>query len=153
MPPQHWTVYFMFIARGWVLNSLQGEYWKILSLGIGLYTHTAERRDVQPDISRLEAVYGHSLIINPSLGMYQEIHPCNDVRMGNPSPPPSRFPSSLEISRVSGNILGVGDGFPNTSLDLVEHGYNLCMIIKVFEVPKDASNKKWLICCKIAREI
>ena len=36
MPFQHWTVYFMFIARGWVLNSLQGEYWKILSLGIGL---------------------------------------------------------------------------------------------------------------------
>ena len=29
-----------------------------------------------------------------------------------------------EISRVSGNLLGVGDGFPNTSLVLVEHGYN-----------------------------
>ena len=28
-----------------------------------------------------------------------------------------------EISRVSGNLLGVGDGFPNTSLVLVEHGY------------------------------
>ena len=26
----------MFIARGWVLNPLQGEYWKILSLGTGL---------------------------------------------------------------------------------------------------------------------
>ena len=26
----------MFIARGWVLNPLQGECWKILSLGIGL---------------------------------------------------------------------------------------------------------------------
>ena len=33
--------------------------------------------DVQPNSSRFEAVYGHSLIINPSLGMYQEIHPCN----------------------------------------------------------------------------
>ena len=43
--------------------------------------------DVQPNTSLLsavcvynasglEAVYGHSLIINPSLGMYQEIHPC-----------------------------------------------------------------------------
>ena len=32
--------------------------------------------DVQPNISRLEAVYGHSLIINPYQGMYQEIHPC-----------------------------------------------------------------------------
>ena len=30
---------------------------------------------VQPNASRLEAVYGHSLVINPSLGMYQEIHP------------------------------------------------------------------------------
>ena len=30
--------------------------------------------DVQSNTSRLEAVYGHSLIINPSLGMYQEIH-------------------------------------------------------------------------------
>ena len=25
---------------------------------------------------------------------------------------------------VSGNLSGVGDGFPNTSLVLVEHGYN-----------------------------
>ena len=50
----------------------------------------------------------------------------------NPSTPPSRFPSTLEISlglrpreisQVSGNGLGVGDGFPNTSLVLVEHGY------------------------------
>ena len=32
--------------------------------------------DIQPNTSRFEAVYGHSLIINPSLGMYQEIHPC-----------------------------------------------------------------------------
>ena len=32
--------------------------------------------DVQPYTSRFEAVYGHSLIINPSPGMYQEIHPC-----------------------------------------------------------------------------
>ena len=32
--------------------------------------------DVQPNTSRLEAVYGHSLIINPYQGMYQEIHPC-----------------------------------------------------------------------------
>ena len=32
--------------------------------------------DVQPNSSRFEAVYGHSLIINPFLGMYQEIHPC-----------------------------------------------------------------------------
>ena len=40
------------------------------------------------------------------------------------------IPSALEISldpqdsRVSGNLLGVGDGFPNTSRVLVEYGYN-----------------------------
>ena len=33
------------------------------------------RVDVQPKTSRAEAVYGHSLIINPSLEMYQKIHP------------------------------------------------------------------------------
>ena len=92
--------------------------------------------------------YSHSLIMSPSPGMDQEIHPsrqgridsvkinpsADDERMGNPSPPPSRFPSTLkislrlrprEISRVSGNLLGVGDGFPNTSLVLVEHGHSL----------------------------
>ena len=46
----------------------------------------------------------------------------------------SRFPSTLEISlglrpreisRVSANLSGVGDGFPNTSLVLVKHGYNV----------------------------
>ena len=36
MPHLHWTVNYKFIARGWVLNPLQGEYWKILSLGTGL---------------------------------------------------------------------------------------------------------------------
>ena len=34
------------------------------------------RRGFQPYTSRLEAVYGHFLIINPYQGMYQEIHPC-----------------------------------------------------------------------------
>ena len=29
--------------------------------------------DVQPNSSQFEAVYGHSLIINPSLGMYQAV--------------------------------------------------------------------------------
>ena len=63
--------------------------------------------------------------------------------LGNPSPPPSRFPSTLEISlglrpreisRVSGNLLGVGDGFPNTSLVLVEHWY-ICWTIFRSERP------------------
>ena len=76
------------------------------------------------------------LSINPSLVIMREC-PCSTKTrevLGNPSPPPSRFPSTLEISlglrprnisRVSGNLSGVGDGFPNTSLVLVEHGYNL----------------------------
>ena len=54
--------------------------------------------------------------------------------LGNPSPLPSRFPSTLKISlglrpreifRVSGNLLGIRDGFPNTSLVLMEDGPNL----------------------------
>ena len=85
-----------------ILYQDQPEFW---GYGHLLYPYTAERRDVlgftspktkrfpdvqdilraernlevggdvQPNASRLEAVYGHSLIINPSLGMYQEIHP------------------------------------------------------------------------------
>ena len=38
------------------------------------------------------------------------------------------IPSALDISldaRVSENLSAVGDGFPNTSLVLVEHGYNV----------------------------
>ena len=38
--------------------------------------------DVQPNTSRLEAVYVHSLIINPYQGMYQEIHPCRAGSIG-----------------------------------------------------------------------
>ena len=41
----------------------------------GLNPYTAERRDVKPNTSRTNTVYGHSLIFNTSLGMYQEIHP------------------------------------------------------------------------------
>ena len=40
MPYQHWSVKYMFIARGWELTSLQGEYWKILALGTGLTNTT-----------------------------------------------------------------------------------------------------------------
>ena len=75
------------------------------------------------------------LSINPSLVIMRECPYSTKTRevLGNPSPPPSRIPSILEISlglrpreisRVSGNLSGVGDGFPNTSLVLVEHGYN-----------------------------
>ena len=54
--------------------------------------------------------------------------------LGNPSPPPSTLETYLElrsqeISQVLGNLLGVRDGFPNTSLVLVEHGYNPNMFL------------------------
>ena len=39
--------------------------------------------DVQPNSSQLEAVYGHSLIINPYLGVYQEITPRRAVSIGS----------------------------------------------------------------------
>ena len=70
--------------------------------------------DVQTKTSRFEAVYGHSLIINLSLGMYQEIRSSrvssidsvkintslpNDERMGCTSPPTKRFPEAREMSQ------------------------------------------------------
>ena len=42
--------------------------------------------DIQPNSSRFEAVHGHSLIINPSLGMYQEIHPCRASKINTSLP-------------------------------------------------------------------
>ena len=48
------------------LHSYITRAWRNLEVGV----------DVQPNTSRLEAVYVHSLIINPYRGMYQEIHPC-----------------------------------------------------------------------------
>ena len=80
------------------------------------------------------------LSINPSLDMMREC-PCSTKTrevLGNPSPPPSRFSSAVGFAPLdpqdfpraspSGNLLGLGkfgggDGFPNTSLLLVEHGY------------------------------
>ena len=63
------------------------------------------------------------------------MYPCSTKTrevLGNPSPTPKRFPETREISRgrspreilrVEGNLSAVRDGFPNTSLVLVEHGY------------------------------
>ena len=51
------------------------------------------------------------------------LYPCSTKTrevLGNPSPTVERFPETREISR--GEFWG--DGFPNTSLVLVEHGYN-----------------------------
>ena len=56
---------------------------------VTLYPNTAERVDVlgRPrdfPTSQLEAVYDHSLIINPSLGMFhQEVHPCRAISIGS----------------------------------------------------------------------
>ena len=70
-------------------------------------------------------------------GVDQEILPCGQGRIDsvkiNPSllmmreciRAPPRRESPREISRVEGNLEGGGDGFPNISRILVEHGYNL----------------------------
>ena len=74
--------------------------------------------DVQPNSSRFEAVYGHSLIINPSLGMYQEIHPCRasstySVKINTSLPMmrectlPSRHAQSAQQKCVSSFLLVV----------------------------------------------
>ena len=58
--------------------------------------------------------------------MDQEIHPYGQGRIDslkNQSVPAED--ERMFISWVSGNLLGVEDGFPNTSLILVEHGYNV----------------------------
>ena len=57
-------------------------------------------------------------VIKKSIPNYQEI-----------SPDPRDFPR--EISKVKGNLKCGGDGFPNNSLVLVEHGFNLDM--KIFK--------------------
>ena len=72
--------------------------------------------------------------------MHWEIHP----------PRPSRFPSTLEISlglrpreisRVSPNLLGVGDGFPNTALVLVEHEYIALQIYSTYILSKQITKQ------------
>ena len=45
-----------------------------------------------------------------------------------------------EISWVSGNLSGVGDGFPNTFLVLVEHGYS---VSDEYENLKMMREKNW----------
>ena len=96
--------------------------------------------DVQPNTSRFEAVYGHSLIINPSLGMYQEIHPCRvsstySVKINTSLPMmiewvvhplrprdfsyPSRFPAGL--AKSLGRWGCTTPYFPPLSNVLVQH--------------------------------
>ena len=70
----------MFIARGWVLNPLQGECWKILSLGIGLENPVSRDRIGQyypagrdgQQIHPRRVVLIDSVKINPSLVMMRE---------------------------------------------------------------------------------
>ena len=48
----------------------------------GIYCCQKSRLEgIVPNTSRPEAVYGHSLIINPSVVMYQEIHPYSAVNI------------------------------------------------------------------------
>ena len=60
----------------------------------------------------------------------QEIHPCGQGRIDSVKISPSLLRMrECPFSRVSGNLSGVGDGFPNTSLVLVEHGYNTSLVL------------------------
>ena len=58
-------MYFLIHPWGWINDKRMAVHW--LKLRMSWF--------VQPNSFRFEAVYGHSLIINTSLGMYQEIHP------------------------------------------------------------------------------
>ena len=58
------------------------------------------------------------LIINPSTGMDQEIYPCGQGRIDS-------VKINASLLRMRECLLGIGDGFPSTSLLLVEHGYTL----------------------------
>ena len=46
-----------------------------------------------------------------------------------------------EISRVSPNLLGVGDGFPNTALVLVEHEYIALQIYSTYILSKQITKQ------------
>ena len=83
--------------------------------------------------------------VNPSLstGKDYPVHSLNRMAVlhqnsgviGKLPPLPSRFTSTLEMSRgrkVSGNLLGIGDGFPNISLVLMEHKYIAIAEIRLF---------------------
>ena len=78
--------------------------------------------------STLEISLGHGFCTprpsgNPSgLGVQ---NPC-PREISQDFPRPSRFPSGFALGKSLGSreILGVGDGFSNPSLLLVEHGYN-----------------------------
>ena len=80
LPHQHWITCCVFIAWGWVLISLQGEYWKIFALGTGLENlgsrdrigqYCSASRDghqIHPRrVTRIDSVE-----INPSLVMMRE---------------------------------------------------------------------------------
>ena len=54
--------------------------------------------------------------------------------LGNPSPPPSRFPSTFNLS-------GARDGFPNTSRVLVEHMYTVAATL-VEQIKLEMENVK-----------
>ena len=80
---------------------------------------------------------------------------------GNPSGLGVQNPRPRKISRISldprdfpraspsGNLLGLGklgggDGFPNTSLLLVEHGYNVRPILSISSIKSSLEHEYWL---------
>ena len=91
--------------------------------------------DVQPNSSRFEAVYGHSLIINPSLGMYQEIHPCRassiDSVKINTSLPMMRGWVILPIDQIQYFLICPSLQFPICLKNLKTFSASLCLSIHI----------------------
>ena len=82
-------------------------YQKYYGVSCGAFNKTQKRHKL------FEAVYGHSLIINPSLGMYQEIHPSGVFSIGS-----VKINTSLQCS---GNVLNF-HGFESQEKTLPDQG-------------------------------
>ena len=56
--------------------------WERVCIGLHYIPDQQEAIEISHNTSRLKVVYSHSLIINPSLGMYQETHPKRPIGKG-----------------------------------------------------------------------
>ena len=109
--------------------------------------------DVKPNTFQLDAVYNHSLIINPSLGMYQEIHPYRAISIGS-----IKINTSLRMrrewittSRFPSNLWDVQ---PNTYIPPLKAGYDHSFIntslLKYNQTnPIHPSTQGSVLCCAI----
>ena len=56
--------------------------WERVCIGLHYIPDQQEAIEISHNTSRLKVVYSHSLIINPSIGMYQETHPKRPIGKG-----------------------------------------------------------------------